>query len=80
MKIQEYVDLIKEINKKNGVEWDVTTSTLAIYKLLKSPAVANYYNNLELRRDDNGALIICECDKSTYSWIFIWNSPYLNSF
>lgn len=63
MKIQEYVDLIKEINKKNGVEWDVTTSTLAIYKLLKSPAVANYYNNLELRRDDNGALIICECDK-----------------
>lgn len=63
MKIQEYVELIKEINKKNGVEWDFTTSTLALYKFLKSPAVADYYTNLELRRDDNGALIICETDR-----------------
>lgn len=63
MKIQEYVDLIKEINEKNGVEWDSTTSTLAIYKFLKSPAVADYYTNLELRRDDNGSPIICEFDR-----------------
>jgi len=63
MKIQEYVDLIKEINKKNGIEWDSTTATLAIYKFLKSPALADYYTNLELRRDDNGSPIICEFDK-----------------
>jgi len=63
MKIQEYVELIKEINKKNGVEWDFTTSTLALYKFLKSPALADYYTHLELRRDDNGALIICETDR-----------------
>lgn len=65
MKIQEYVELIKEINKKNGVEWDFTTSTLALYKFVKSPAVADYYTNLELRRDDNGSLIICETNRSS---------------
>lgn len=63
MKIQEYVDLIKEINDKNSVEWDSATATLAIYKFLKSPALADYYTNLELRRDDNGSPIICEFDK-----------------
>jgi len=62
MRLQEYVDLIIEKNKEHGLDWDTTTATLAIYKYLKSPALADYYHNIELMRHDNGEPIICEID------------------
>lgn len=67
MRLQEYVDLIIEKNKEHGLEWDTTTATLAIYKYLKSPALADYYRHIELMRHDNGAPIICEIDKDLKS-------------
>lgn len=62
MKMQEYVDLIRELNEKNGVEWDKTTSILAVYQYMCLPAVAEYYSGFELRRAEDGTPIICEID------------------
>lgn len=62
MKMQEYVDLIRELNKKNGVEWDKTTSILAVYQYMRSPAVSEYYSGFELRKAEDGTPIICEID------------------
>jgi len=60
MRMQEYVDLIKEITEKQGVEWDNTTATLAVYQYLNSPAISNYYNNLKMKRSYDGHPVICE--------------------
>lgn len=62
MKIQKYVDLIRELNEKNGVEWDKTTSILAVYQYMRSPAFSEYYSGFELRRAEDGTPIICEID------------------
>lgn len=67
MRLQEYIDLIIEKNKEHGLEWNTTTATLAIYKYLKSPALSDYYRNIELMRHDNGEPIICEIDKDIKS-------------
>jgi len=58
MNLQEYVDLIREINEKNDLKWDSTTATLAVYKYLKSPALGAYYKNLEMKRDYDGSPVI----------------------
>lgn len=58
MNLQQYVDLIREINQKNDLKWDSTTATLAIYKYLKSPALGAYYKNLEMKRDYDGSPVI----------------------
>lgn len=63
MRIQEYVDLIREITAKNGVEWDKITDTLAVFKYLQSPAISHYYNDIEMKRSHNGNPIICEMTK-----------------
>lgn len=60
MRMQEYVDLIKEITEKNGVDWDNTTATLAIYQYMNSPAISHYYNNFQMKRSYEGHPLICE--------------------
>jgi hypothetical protein len=64
MRMSEYVDLINEINTKNGVEWDNLTSTLAIYQYMQSLAVSEYYNNFEMKRSSSGFPVICEVVKN----------------
>lgn len=60
MKIQEYVDLIREIKNKNGLEWNSNVATLAVYQYLKSPAISDYYNTIDLYRNSNGTPMICD--------------------
>lgn len=58
--MQEYVDLIKEITEKNGLDWDNTTATLAIYQYMNSPAISHYYDNFKMKRSSDGLPLICE--------------------
>lgn len=69
MKMQEYVDLIREKKEKQGIEWDVTTATLAVYQYMRTPAVSAYYAHLELRRAEDGSPIICEVNSNINSKI-----------
>lgn len=64
MRIQEYVDLIKETMDKNGIEWDTTTAHLAVYKYMKSPAISTYYHNFEMKRSYGGEPVVCETSKN----------------
>jgi len=69
MKINEYVNLIRETKIKNNIEWNDTIATLAIYKYLKSPAISDYYKNIQLYRNTDGSPVICNVDKSMYTSI-----------
>lgn len=61
MNINEYMKLIKEIKDKKGYQWDEKLAMFALHKYLMTPAVRDFYSNIELQRsDDKGRPIFCD--------------------